>query len=209
MSASAFITDSQLRQALGRQSSQRIPPLTTTTSDLTLAASSSTENNARYVHHVVEPSTQCPAWQPRRGDGCLAGVGLVLTMGSLSRRRRRRRISDLAGTHNWFGLGLGHPISRPGEPCVADHHDGSGPLDHDRADRRTNGNDPLSRFDRTHRGGLLDNDLLWALQASQPVHGRLINRRNQQPSTSSPIRTPPLTQVRPTTARSDRRRHRT
>jgi len=209
MSAAALITDSQLRRALGWQARRRIPPLTNTQLELTLARASSTENNGRYGHHVVEPPTQCPAWQPRRGDGCLAGVGLVFTLGSLSRGRRRRRISDLAGAHNWFSLGLGHPVAWPGESCVADHHDDSGPLDHDRADRRTNGDDPLSRSDRTPLGGLLDNDLLWALQASQPAHRHLINRRNQQPSTSSPIRTPPQTEVRPTTSRSDRRRHRT
>ena len=74
-----------------------------------------------------------------------------------------------------IGLGLGHPNAWPGKPCVADHHDDSGPLDHARTDRRTTGDDPLSRFDRTHRGGLLDNDLLWALQASRPTHRRLIN----------------------------------
>jgi len=209
MSASASSTNSQLRRALGWQARRRIPPLTTTPSDLTLARASSTEHNTRYGHHVVEPPTQCPAWQPRRGDGCLAGVGLVLTLGSLSRRRRRRRISDLAGAHDWIGLGLGHPVAWPGESCLADHYDGSGPRDHDRADRRTNGDDPLSRSDRTPLGGLLANDLLWALQASRPAHRPLINRRDRQPSTSSPIRTPPQTQVRPTTSRSDRRRHRT
>ena len=51
--------------------------------------------------------------------------------------------------------------------------------------------------------------LLWALQASRPAHRRLINRCNRQPSTCAAIRTPPQTQVRPTTSRSDRRRHRT
>ena len=168
-----------------------------------------TENNTQYGHHMVEPPTQCPAWQSRRCGGRLAGVGLVLTLGSLFRRRKRRGVSDLAGAHDWTGLGLGHPVARPGESRVADHYDGSGPLDHDRADRRTNGDDPLSRSDRAPLGGLLDNDLLWALQTSRPVHCRLINRCNRQPSTSAAIRTPPQTQVRPTTSRSDRRRHRT
>jgi hypothetical protein len=157
----------------------------------------------------VEPPTQCPAWQPRRGCGCLAGVGLVLTLGSLSRRRRRRRVSYLAGAYGWTGLGLGHPVAWPGEPCVAHRHNGSGPLDHDGTDRRTNGDDPLSRCDRTPLGDLLDNDLLWALQASRPAHHRLINRCNRQPSTHAAIRTPAQTQIRPTTSRSDRRRHRT
>ena len=93
--------------------------------------------------------------------------------------------------------------------CVAHRHNGSGPLDHDRTDRRTNGDDPLSRCDGTPLGDLLDNDLLWALQASRPAHHRLINRCNRQPSTHAAIRTPAQTQIRPTTSRSDRRRHRT
>ena len=178
-------------------------------SELTLARASSKENNSQYGYHVVEPPTQCPAWQPRRGGGCLAGVGLVLTLGSLSRRRRRRRVSDLAGAHGWTGLGLGHPVAWPGEPCVAHRHNGSGPLDHDGTDRRTNGDDPLSRCDGTPLGDLLDNDLPWALQASRPAHHRLINRCNRQPSTHAAIRTPAQTQIRPTTSRLDRRRHRT
>ena len=189
--------------------SPRAHPLTTTQSELTLAFASYTENNTQYGHHVVEPPAQCPAWQPRRGGGCMAGLGLVLTLGSLSRRRLCRRVSDLAGTHDWTGLGLGHPLAWPGEPCVAHRHDGAGPLDHDRADRRTNGDDPLSRSDGTPLGGLLGNDLLRALQASEPAHRSLINRCNRQPSTSAAIRTPPQTQVRSTTSRSDRRRHRT
>ena len=209
MSASAVIPDSLLRRAFGGRASRRIPPLTTTPSELTLARASSTENNTQYGHHVVEPPTQCTAWQSRRGGGCLAGVGLVLTLGSLSRRRRRRRVSNLAGAHDWTGLGLGHPVAWRGESCVAHRHDGSGPLDHDRADRRTNGDDPLSRSDGTPLGGLLDHVLLWALQTSRPAHRRLINRCNRQPSTSAAIRTPPQTQIRPTTSRSDRRRHRT
>ena len=209
MSAAAVIPDSLLRQAFGGQASRRIPPLTTTPSDLTLTRASSTENNIRYGHHVVEPPTQCPAWQPRRGGWCLAGVGLVLTLGNLSRCRGSRRVSNLAGAHNWTGLGLGHPNAWPGKPCVAHRHDGPGPLDHGGADRRTNGDDPLSHCDGTHLGGLLDNNLLWALQASRPTHRRLINQCNRQPSIFAAIRTPPQTQVRPTTSRSDRRRHRT
>ena len=144
-------------------SRRRAPPLTTTTSEFTLAPASSTENDTQYGHHVVEPTTQCPAWQPRRGSWCLAGVGLVLTLGSLSRRRRRRRVSDLEGAHDWTGLGLGYPVARPGESCVANCHDGSGPLDHDRTDRRTNGDDSLSRSDGTRLSDLLDNFFLWVL----------------------------------------------
>ena len=191
MSASALIPDSQLRRAFGWRARRRTPPLTTTPSELTLARTSSTENNTQYGHHVVEPPNQCTAWQPRRGGGCLAGLGLVLTLGSLSRRRRRRRVSNLAGAHDWTGLGLGHPVAWRGESCVAHRHDGSGPLDHDRADRRTNGDDPLSRCDGTPLGGLLDHSLLWALQTSRPAHRRLINQCNRQPSTSAASMTPP------------------
>lgn len=118
-------------------------------------------------HHVVEPPAQCLAWQSRCGGGCLAGVGLVLTLGSFSRRRKHRRVSDLAGAHDWTGLGLGHPLAWPGESCMAYRHAGSGPLDHDGADRRTDGDNSLSRSDGNHLGGLLGNDLLWALQASE------------------------------------------
>ena len=50
---------------------------------------------------------------------------------------------------------------------MAYRHDGSGPLDHDGADRRTDGDNSLSRSDGNHLGGLLGNDLLWALQASE------------------------------------------
>ena len=209
MSASAVIPDSLLRRAFGgRASDGYLPPLTTTPSELTLARTWSTENNTQYGHHVVEPPNQCTAWQPRRGGGCLAGLGLVITLGSLSRRRSRRRVSSLAGAHDWTGLGLGHPVAWRGESCVAHRHDGSGPLDHDRADRRTNGDDPLSRCDGTSLGGLLDHSLLWALQTSRPAHRRLINRCNRQPSTSAASMTPPQTQIRPTTSRSDRHRHR-
>ena len=141
------------------------------------------ENNIQYGHHVVEPPTQCPAWQPRRGGGCLAGMGLVLTLGSLSRRWRRHRVSDLEGAHDWTGLGLGHPVARRGESCVANRHDGSGPLDHDRADRRTNGDDPLSCSDGTRLSGLLDNFFLWVLQANRSAHYRIINQCNRQPYT--------------------------
>ena len=119
--------------------------------------------HTQYGHHVVEPPAQCLAWQPRCGGGCLAGVGLVLTLGNFS----RRRVSDLAGAHDWTSLGLGHPLAWPGESCMAYRHDGSGPLDHDGADRRTDGDNSLSRSDGNHLGGLLGNDLLWALQASE------------------------------------------
>jgi len=162
----------------------------------------------QYGHHVVEPPNQCTAWQPRRGGGCLAGLGLVLTLGNLSRRSRRRRVSNLAGAHDWIGLGLGHPVAWRGESCVAHRHNGSGPLDHDGADRRTTGDDPLSRSDGTPFGNLLDHSLLWALQTSRPAHRRLLNQCNRQPATSIAIMTPPLTQMRPTTFRSDRHRHR-
>jgi hypothetical protein len=123
--------------------------------------------HTQYGHHVVEPPAQCLAWQPRCGGGCLAGVGLVLTLGNFSRRRKHRRVSDLAGAHDWTGLGLGHPLAWPRESCMAYRHDGSGPLDHDGADRRTDGDNSLSRSDGNHLGGLLGNDLLWALQASE------------------------------------------
>lgn len=172
-------------------SHRRASPLTTTPSELTLARASSTENNTQYAHHVVEPSTQCPTWKPRRGGWRLAGVELVLTLGSLSRRRRRRSISDLAGANDWTGLGLGHPVAWPGESCMAHRNNGSGPLDHDRAYGRTTGNNPLSRSDGTRLGGLLDNFLLWVLQASRSTHHRLISRCNREQSTCAAIRTAP------------------
>jgi len=140
---------------------------------------------------MVEPPTQCPAWQLRRGDGCLAGVGFILTLGNLSRLRRRRRVPDLAGAHDRTGLGLGHPVAGPGESCMAHRDDGSSPLGHERADRRTNRNDPLSRSDRTLRGGLLDHIFLWALQTRRPTHRRLINRCTRRPFTCAAIRTAP------------------
>ena len=171
-------------------SCRRTPPLTTTPSELTLTRASSTENNTQYGHHMVESPTQCPAWQPRRGGWRLVGVGLVLTLGSLSRRRRRRSISDLAGAHDWTGLGLGHPVAWRGKSCVAHRHDDSGPLDHDRADRRTNGNDPFSRSHRTRLGDLLDNFFLWVLQANRSAHYRIINQCNRQPYTHSTIKAP-------------------
>ena len=130
--------------------------------------------HTQYGHHVVEPPVQCLAWQPRCGGGCLAGVGLVLALGSFSRRRKHRRASDLAGTHDWTGLGLGHPLAWPGKSCVAYCHDGSGSLDRDGSDRRTDGDNSLSRSDGNHLGGLLGNDFLWALQASKRAHCSLI-----------------------------------
>ena len=172
-------------------SCRRTPPLTTTPSELTLTRASSTENNTQYGHHMVESPTQCPAWQPRRGGWRLVGVGLVLTLGSLSRRRRRRSISDLAGAHDWTGLGLGHPVAWPGESCMAYRHDGSGSLDYDRAYGRTTGNDPLSRSGGARLGGLLDNFLLWVLQASRSAHHRFISRCNREQSTCAAIRTAP------------------
>jgi hypothetical protein len=129
----------------------------------------------KYGHHMVEPPAQCLAWQPRCGGGCLAGLGLVLTLGNFSPRGKHRRVSDLAGSHDWTGLGLGHPLAWPGKSCMAYRHDGSGPLDHDGADRRTDGDNSLSRSDGNNLGGLLDNDLLWALQTSECTHCSLIN----------------------------------
>src|ERR1051325_129466 len=43
------------------------------------------------------------------------------------------------GTHDRTGLGLGYPVAWGGESCLAHHHDGSDQLDHDGAERRTNG----------------------------------------------------------------------
>ena len=108
--------------------------LTNTPLELTLARASSMESNVQYGQHVVEPPTQCPAWQPCRGSGCMAGMGLVLILGSRSRRSGRRGISNLAGAYYWAGLGLGHSIAWHRESCVAHRHDGSGPLDYDGAD---------------------------------------------------------------------------
>jgi hypothetical protein len=188
-----------------------------------LATDTSIDNHAVGTHtspHIVH-GEQHPVWSPRGGAPksmhCLAvsswrrvpgWPGLVLTLGSLFRRRRSRRVSNLAGAHDWSGLGLGHPVAWRGESCVAHRHDGSGPLDHDRADRRTNGDDPLSRCDGTSLSGLLDHSLLWALQTSRPAQRSLINRCNRQPSISAASMTPPQTQIRPTTPRSDRRRYR-
>ena len=142
---------------------------------------------------MVEPSTECPAWQPRCRGRSVACVGLVLSLGSLSHYRSRRRISGVAGSDDWTGLGLGHPIARPGESCLAHRHNDSGPLDHDGADRRTNGDDALSRSDRTRLGGFLDHIFLWVLQASpsassplhrpmqpQPIHLRRNQRRSRR-----------------------------
>ena len=131
--------------------------------------------HTQYGHHMVEPPAQCLARQPRCGGGCLAGVGLVLTLGNFFRRGKHRRVSDLAGSHDWTGLGLGHPLAWPGKSCMAYRHDGSGPLDHDGADRRTDGDNSLSRSDGNHLGGFLGNDFLWALQASERAHYSLIN----------------------------------
>src|SRR4029077_11721245 len=91
---------------------------------------SPTESNTQYGRYMVGSPTQCPAWQPRRGGGGMAGVGLVLTLGSPAHRRSRRRISRLAGAHNRTGLGLGHPVTWLGESCMAYHHNGSDPFDH-------------------------------------------------------------------------------
>lgn len=154
---------------------RRTPPLTTVPSELTLARSSPMEHDTRYGHHLVEPSNQCPARQSRRSGGRLAGVGLILTMGSFSGCRRSRRISHLAGAHSWAGLGLGHPIAWAGESCLAHRHNGSDPRDHGRADRRANGGDALSCSDGTLLGGLLDHFFLWILQASQSAQRCLID----------------------------------
>ena len=56
--------------------------------------------HTQYGHRVVEPPAQCLVWQPRCGGGCLAGVGLVLTLGNFSRRRKHRRVSNLAGARD-------------------------------------------------------------------------------------------------------------
>ena len=152
-----------------------MPRLTNPPWELRLARASFPESNVQYGYDVVEPPTQCPAWQPCRGGGCLAGLGFVLTMGSRSRRRRRRRVSRLAGAHHWIGLGLGHPVAWSGESCLAHRHDGSIPLDYDRADRRTIGNDALSRPDGAGLGRLLDHIFLRVLQAGSSAHHRHLN----------------------------------
>ena len=78
----------------------------------------------------------------------------------------------MAGADDWTGVGLGNPITRPGESCLAHRHDGSGPFDYDRADRRTIGDDALSRTDGARLSGFLDHILLWILQTSPPAHRR-------------------------------------
>ena len=165
-------------------------PLTTTISEFTLPRTSSMENETQYGQRVVGPSSQCPTWWPRRGSRRLAGMGLTLDLGRVSRRGRRRRVSHLEGTHDWTGLGLGDPLAWRRKSCVAHRHDGSGPVGHDRADRRTNGDDSFSRSDRTRLIGLLDHVFIWLLQASRSVFSRSINRRGRQPYVST-IRTLP------------------
>ena len=186
-----------------------MPRLTNPPLELRLARASSLESNVQYGYYVVEPTTQCPAWQSCRGGGCLAGVGFVFTMGSCSRRRMRRRVSRLAGAHYWTGLGLGYSVAWPGESCLAHSHDGSIPLDYDRADRRTIGNDALSRSDGTRLGCLLDHVFLWVLQASPSAHHPRINRCDREPTTCITIKKFPQEHIAPTTSRSDRHRHRT
>ena len=174
-----------------------------------LARASFTESTAQHGHLLVEPPTQRFAWQPCRGGGRLAGVGLILTLGSRAGRGKCRRISYLAGAHHRAGVGLGHPVAWPGESCLAHRHDGSVPLDYDRADRRTIGNDALSCSDRTRLSCLLDHLFLWILQTSPSVHYRSINRCNREPSIYAVIRTPPQKQITPTTFRSDQHQYRT
>ena len=125
---------------------------------------------------MVEPPTQCPAWQSCRRGGGLAGVGLASSLGSLSHYWSRRRTSDLAGADDWIGLGLDDPVAWPGESCLAHRHNGSVPFGHDGADRRTIGDDALSRSDGTCFRRLLDYIFLWVLQASPSAHRRLTNR---------------------------------
>jgi hypothetical protein len=109
--------------------------LTTMSPELTLARPSFTENRNRNGHHVVESSIQCSAWQPRRGGGRMAGVGLFLSIGSPSRRGRHRRVSDLAGAYDWNGLGLGHSVAGLGKSRLAHRDHGSGPFDYNRTNR--------------------------------------------------------------------------
>ena len=121
---------------------------------------------------MVEPSTECPARQPRcRGRG-VARLGLASSLGSLSHYRNRHRISGVAGADDWTGVGLGNPITRPGESCLAHRHNGSSPFSHDGADRRTVGDDALSRTDGARFGCFLDHIFLWILQTSLPAHRR-------------------------------------
>jgi hypothetical protein len=169
----------------------QILPLTTTPLELTLARASSTDSKIQYGHHLVESSAQRLAWQSCRIGRCLAGVGLASNLGSLSRCRSCRRISDLAGAHDRIGLGLGDPVARLGEPCLAHRHNDSGPFDHDRTDGRTIGHDALSRSDWARLGGLLDHVFLWVLQASPSTYRRLTNQCNRDPSTDITIKTPP------------------
>jgi hypothetical protein len=147
------------------------------------------ENDLQYGQRMVGTPTQCFAWWPRCSGGGLAGVGLDLTVGSVSHRRMRRRVSNLEGAHDRTGLGVGHPVAWRRESCVAHCYDGSGSFDHDGADRRTNGDDSLSRSDRTRLSGLLDHVFIWVLQESRSALRRSINRSDRHPSTHGTIRT--------------------
>jgi hypothetical protein len=164
--------------------------------------------NAQHGHLLVESPTQRFAWQPCCGGRRMVGVGLILTLGSRSGRGKRCRISYLAGAHHWAGMGLGHPVAWPGESCLAHRHDGSVPLDYDRADRRTIGNDALSCSDGTRLGCLLDHLFLWILQTSPSVHYRPINRCNCESSACITIRAS-QEEITLTTSRSDQHQYRT
>ncbi len=78
----------------------------------------------------------------------------------------------MAGTDDWTGVGLGNPITRPGKSCLAHRHNGSSPIDYDGADRRTIGDNALSRTDGARLSGFLDHIFLWILQTSPPAHRR-------------------------------------
>src|ERR1051325_1101007 len=93
------------------------------------------------------------------------------------------------GTHDRTGLGLGYPVAWGGESCLAHHHDGSDQLDHDGAERRTNGDDSLRRSDGTRLSGLLGRVCLRTLQANRSIHHRIIGRGDRQPYIHSRIRT--------------------
>ncbi len=97
-------------------------------------------------------------------------MGLIFDLGSFSRRRKRRGISHLERAYDRTGLGLGHPLARRGEPCLAHRHHGSGPFDHDGADRRTNGDNSLRCSDGTRFSSLLDHVFLWILQILLAMH---------------------------------------
>lgn len=97
-------------------------------------------------------------------------MGLASSLGSLSHYRSRRRLSGVAGADDWTGVGLGNPIARLGESCLAHRHNASSPFSHDGAERRTVGHDALSRSDGARFSCFLDHIFLRVLQASPPAH---------------------------------------